>query len=60
MHELVYDKQVYDDYTVLTVDTAKTRFFNIKYHDLGDYGKRKLENLIVMKYPKQRLKFIYG
>jgi len=60
MHDLVYSSQVYDEYTVITLDTDKTRFFRNKWHDLGDFGKRKLENLIVMKYPKQRLKFIYG
>lgn len=46
-------------FKVITIDTAKARLFGIPWLTLGDYGKRKFENLLVLKDSKERLKIRY-
>lgn len=48
-----------DGYKVLVIDTAKAKWQGIAWRTLGDFGKRKWENAIVLNRSKERLKFIY-
>lgn len=47
------------EFTVFTVDTSKAKHQGIAWRTLGDFGKRKYENWIVLNRAKERLKFIY-
>lgn len=44
---------------VVEIDTAKARYNDMKWHDLGTLGKRKFENLVFLANPTERLIFIY-
>lgn len=59
-HELA-SKIVADsgDFKVLEVHTKKAHYFNIPWTSLGNYGKRKFENLIVLSNAKVKLKIRY-
>ena len=48
-----------NDYVVVEVDVDKEKYYGIPWKSLGDFGKRKFENLIVLKRPKERLKIRY-
>ena len=48
-----------DGLTVLFIDTKKAKWFRHPWKDLNEYGKRKFENLLVMKNSRQKLKVIY-
>lgn len=47
-------------FTVLTIDTSTANYQGIAWRTMGDFGKRKYENKIVLQRPKERLKFIYA
>ena len=48
-----------DGYTFLTIDTSKAKWQGIAYRTLGDFGKRKWENFLIMTRAKERLKISY-
>lgn len=48
------------EHTVIEIDTSKAKYFGMPWKTLGAFGKRKLENFIMLNRPKERLKFIYG
>lgn len=48
-----------DDFTVVEVDTGKASYQGIPWIKLGDFGKRKLENLLVLSRPKDRIRVTY-
>lgn len=48
-----------DGFTILTIDTSKAKHQGIAWRTLGDFGKRKYENWIVLNRAKEKLKFIY-
>ena len=48
-----------DGYTFLTIDTQKAKWQKIPYRTLGDWGKRKFENGLILFRPKERLKISY-
>lgn len=48
-----------DGFKILVIDTSKVKHRGIAWRTLGDWGKRKYENTIVLRRPKERLKFIY-
>lgn len=48
-----------DGFKVLTIDTSKAKHQGIAWRTLGDFGKKKWENWIVLNRAKERLKFIY-
>ena len=50
---------VKDGYTILTIDTKKAKWQGISWRTLGDWGKRKFENAIILNRAKERLKLIY-
>jgi len=43
---------------VIEVDTSKATYQGIAWRTLGDYGKRKFENMLVLEQ-KERIKIIY-
>lgn len=48
-----------DGYKILFIDTNKAKWQGIVWRTLGDFGKRKFENAIVLHRAKERLKFVY-
>ena len=48
------------DYTVATIDTNQATFQGYKWHDLGAFGKRKFENLVVISRASEQTKVIYA
>lgn len=46
-------------FKVVSVDTNKAKLFGIPWKALGDFGKRKFENLLVLSDEKNRLKIRY-
>ncbi len=49
-----------DGYTVLSIDTKQATYQGISWRKLGDTGKRKFENILILTRPQERLKIIYG
>ena len=48
-----------DGYTILSIDTAKAKWQGIAWRTLGDFGKRKFENAIILHNAKKKLKLVY-
>lgn len=49
-----------DGYTgVFEVDTNKVTWQGIRWKQLGDFGKRKFENFLVLTVPTERIKVRY-
>ena len=46
-------------HTILFIDPQKAKYQNSPVRGMGNYGKRKLENWLVMTRPRERLKFVY-
>jgi hypothetical protein len=46
--QLVIKEKEYKGTRLLIVDTSKSQFRNIPWSDLGDWGKRKADNFIVL------------
>jgi len=44
---------------VFEVNTKKAHYFGLNWRLLGNYGKRKFENLIVLQNPTDPLAIIY-
>ena len=55
---IINEKQE-EGFTVVTVDTNKATYLGMEWHTLGDFGKRKLENLLVLGRSTERLKIQY-
>lgn len=55
---IISEKSV-DGYGILTIDTKKATHHGIKWSDLGDFGKRKFYNWLVMTRAPQRIKVVY-
>lgn len=47
------------DYNVLEIDTKVVEHQHVPWRLLGDFGKRKFENLLYIEYGKTNPKFIY-
>ena len=58
-HNFVYSKRQHEEYTVYDIDTDKSTFYGQPWQDLGDYGRRKFENLLVINNSKEKIKFNY-
>jgi len=46
-------------FTALSIDTKKATYQGLRWRTLGDFGKRKFGNLLVMDRPTERLQIIY-
>lgn len=46
------------DLKIIEVDTSRASYQGVLWRTMGDYGKRKFENLLVLEQ-KQRLHIIY-
>lgn len=44
---------------IVTVDTTKANYQGQPWRTLGDYGKRRFENLIFLTWPTERVYVIY-
>lgn len=49
-----------DGFTVVEVDTKEATYQGVAWQTMGDYGKRKWENMLVLSRPQERLKIIYA
>jgi len=59
-HELAVERKRHaDGYVILEVDTDKAHLFGTNWKTLGDYGKRKFENLLYFQYAQERFKICY-
>jgi hypothetical protein len=62
-HDFVYRKRgwIEDDgeYVIYEVDREKSTYFGTPWNDLGAYGKRKFENLLIIQNPRDRIIFRY-
>jgi len=41
--------------TAVYIDTVNARFRGLKWKTMGDFGKRKFENLLILSRPTDRL-----
>lgn len=48
-----------DGFTVISIDTSKAKFQGMRWRTLGDWGKRKFENVLFLTRAKEKLKIIY-
>lgn len=48
-----------DGYRIVEVDTKKATYRGMPWHSLGSFGKRKFENIVVMKDTSEQVKVIY-
>lgn len=55
----IINEQQHDGFTVLTVDTSKATYQGVAWRMMGDFGKRKFENYLVINRAPQRIKPIY-
>ena len=55
----IINEKKHGDFTVLFIDTSKAIYQYNRWRDMGDFGRRKFENWIVMTRSKERLKFVY-
>jgi hypothetical protein len=53
-------ERIKGDQTVIEVDTKKATYQGLAWQTLGDFGKRKWENLLVLSRPTERVKVIYA
>lgn len=44
---------------IITIDRAKARFRTLPWYSLGDFGRRKMENLLVLTNTSLPTKFVY-
>lgn len=44
-----------DDTTTVFIDTEKARYQGLAWKDLGDFGKRKFENLLFLERQPKRV-----
>lgn len=51
-------ERVVSNVRVVEVDTKRARYQGVLWQTMGDYGKRKFENLLVLE-KKERLHIIY-
>jgi len=56
--EAIIDEKKVGEFIVLTIDTAKAKYKGRNWKDMGDFGKRKFENYLVITR-KYRTKFVY-
>lgn len=56
----ITDVRQKDGKTVLTIDTAAARYKGLSWRELGSYGKRKFETLLMLKHAPKRIHAIYA
>lgn len=48
------------DYRIIEIDTSKAHYRGIPWHELGRFGKRKLENIVFLENTDTLTKIIYA
>lgn len=54
----IITERVVSDLKIIEVDTKKASYQGVLWQTMGDYGKRKFENLLVLE-KKERVHIIY-
>jgi hypothetical protein len=49
-----------DGFTAIVVDTTKATYQGIAWGALGDWGKRKFENILFLTRSPERIKIVYA
>lgn len=49
-----------DNHRIVEIDTKKARYMGIPWRDLGDFGKRKFENLVVLRDTSELVTVTYA
>lgn len=57
-YAIVTEREI-DGFKVVEVDTTKATFQGKAWMDLGDWGKRKFENMLFLSRPRERIKVTY-
>jgi hypothetical protein len=55
----IVEERIKSGFKCFVVNTNEAKYKNIKWKDLGSFGKRKFENLLVLSNAKQRTKILY-
>lgn len=55
----IVDDTEKEGHRVVTVDTTKALYNDTPWTSLGEYGKKKFENLLKLKNPSPGIIFIY-
>lgn len=55
----IISEKVKDGITIITIDTKKTKYQGVLWQTMGDFGKRKMENALVLTRAKEKLKILY-
>ncbi len=55
----IINEQQQGEYLVLTIDTSKATYQGVPWRTMGDFGKRKFENFLVLSNAQRRIKPIY-
>ena len=48
-----------DNITRIVINTSKAKYQGIKWSDLGDFGKRKFDNILTLSRMPERVKASY-
>lgn len=56
---IVKEKKREDGFTHIAIDTKKATYQGHKWQDMGNVGRRKFENFLVLSRPHERLKIHY-
>jgi hypothetical protein len=55
----IFERRDSGGYTSISIDTAAASFKGLPWRELGDFGKRKFENLLILELSGDRLKIRY-
>lgn len=55
----IISQQQSGDEVIISVDTSKATYQGIAWRTLGDLGKRKFDNLLILQDAQQRKRIIY-
>lgn len=55
----IVEQRDVDGLHVLVVDTNKATFQEMKWKNLGERGRKKFENLLVLLHANERIKIVY-
>ena len=56
----IVEERQKEGFTVLTIDTKKASYQGRLWQQMGDFGKRKFENLLVISRSSEMLRIVYG
>lgn len=55
----IINEITHDGVTTLVIDTTKATYQGMPWLAMGDFGRRKFENWLMLSRPKERLRYKY-